>query len=84
MSEGIGEGVSYIRLCSIVALLEGFENPISFISALLRCVGNVYVIVKSLIYKIGGKFMETLETKSNTGLLTDVMSTLLVVGNLGV
>ena len=44
----------------------------------------MYMLIKSLINKIGGKRMETLETKCNTGLITGVMSTLLVVGNLGV
>ena len=83
MSARLREFITFKRLCSIVALLGGFENPIAFISALLRFIGNAYLLIKSLINKIGGKSMETFETKGNTSLIAGVMSSLLVVGNLG-
>lgn len=68
-----------------MALFDGFANPILFISALLRTLGNSFKLIKSLINIIGGgEFMETIKTVIyNTIKKTGVMETLLVVGNLG-
>ena len=61
-------------------MFEGFENPILWFSALLRFIGNVYMIIKKLTNFIGGKIMKII----NTSLATDVVEILLMVGNLGV
>ena len=59
----------------------GRESPsVMMISAVIRSIGNSYKLIKI----IGGKFMDTLETKfSSTHQINFVMETLLVVGNLG-
>lgn len=75
-------GVNFNWLCSIIALFEGFENPILWFSALLRSVGNVYMIIKKLTNFIGGKIMKT--KVINTSMMTGVVEILLMVGNLGV
>ena len=59
----------------------GCEAPsVTMISAVIRLIGNSY----KLINIIGGKLMDTLETKFNSIHQIDfVMKSLLVVGNLG-
>ena len=59
----------------------GCEAPsIMMVSAVIRSIGNGYKLIKI----IGGRLMDTLETKFNSIHQIDfVMETLLVVGNLG-
>lgn len=68
------------RLCSIIALFEGFGNPILWISAFLRTIGNAFIIIVKLKNIIGGKLMKYV----HTSLMTGVVEILLMVGNLGV
>ena len=59
----------------------GYEAPsIMMISAAIRSIGNSYKLIKIM----GGKLMDTLETKyTSIHQINFVMETLLVVGNLG-
>lgn len=70
------------RLCSIIALFEGFGSPVLWISAFLRTVGNAFMIIGKLKNIIGGKFMKI--NYVHTSLITGAVEILLMVGNLGV
>lgn len=64
----------------MIALFEGFGNPVLWISAFQRTVENAFMVIVKLKNIIGGKLMKIkyLHTSSITG----AVEILLMVGNL--